>query len=114
MNVTSPEQIIPLTPQTAAILLALLAKPQYGYSIGQMVKHDSKGCLEMSAGSVHPALRRLEVQGYVAVDGYNSNTSSPYKRKMYRLTEQGRSLLKAEMERQGGFVALARHRLRHG
>lgn len=114
MNVASRDNISPLTPQSAAILLALVEKPQYGYFIAQTCREDSRGQIELLSGSLYPSLRRLEGAKMIEAAGEQKSTSSPNKRKLYRITESGRELLRQEMERQADFVALARHRLKHG
>lgn len=112
MNIKSGDNLLPLTPQLAGILLALAEKQMYGYAILHQVRIDSG--LVISTGSLYPALRYLEVAMLIEDAGTEKAISSPYKRKLYRLTNLGRDLLGAEMNRQADFVALARHRLKHG
>jgi DNA-binding PadR family transcriptional regulator len=112
MNIADRNSLIPLTPQIAAILLALAERPLYGYAIAQQGKFDSGGIVSMSAGSIYPGLNRLMALGCVELAGTSKATSSPYKRKLYCLTSLGRDVLKMEADRQAEFVALVRHRLR--
>ncbi len=111
MNIADGDSLIPLTPQMGSILLALAEKPQYGYAISQQAEVDSKGVILMSAGSLYPGLNRLEAMGYIEPAGIVKATSSPYKRRLYRLTLRGREILEMETNRQAEFVGLARYRL---
>ena len=56
----------------------------------------SKGALEINYGSVYPALRRLEAQGFVKAEwGVSDNNR---RARFYELTAAGRKQLSAERE----------------
>jgi PadR family transcriptional regulator, regulatory protein PadR len=112
MNILSREEIIPLTPQAAAVLLALAEGPKHSYALARFCESDSSSTLKMSAGSMHHLLKRLVIQGLVGSGGMGKSISSPYQRKLYQLTELGRAVLKWETDRQAEYVGLARMRMR--
>ena len=112
MNILSREEIIPLTPQAAAVLLAWAGGLKHGYVISQFCISDSSGIIDVSPGSMHHLLRRLIDQGMIEPSGRAKASASPYERKLYRLTAFGRQVLEWETERQEEYVGLARMRMR--
>lgn len=69
-----------------AILKILGESPAHGYEIIKRISTMTHGSWEPSPGSIYPVLSLLESRGYITscVDG---------KRKVYTLTDKGRSLL---------------------
>ena len=60
------------------------------------VERVSNGTLRMEEGSLYPALRRMEEEGWIASEwGVSENNR---RARFYRLTELGRRLLRAERE----------------
>ena len=67
-----------------------------GWDITQSIQVVSKGALEINYGSVYPALRRLEAQGFVKAEwGVSDNNR---RARYYELTGAGRKQLAAERE----------------
>jgi DNA-binding PadR family transcriptional regulator len=74
------------------LILELLAeKPRHGYEIIKALEERSKGFYVPSPGMVYPALTYVEEIGHATVE-----TEGP--RKLYRLTDLGRSHLEAHRE----------------
>ena len=48
------------------VLKMLRAGPANGWQLTQSIQVVSKGALDVNYGSIYPALRRLEAQGWVA------------------------------------------------
>ena len=76
------------------ILKTLALQAMHGYGIGLRIEQISRGVLQVSAGSLFPAFRRLERQGLI--EGEWCSTEHNRRAKYYRLTEEGHKKLKAE------------------
>ena len=76
------------------ILKTLTLEPMHGYGIGVRLEQISKGVFQVNAGSLFPALRRLERDGLIA--GEWLVTENNRRAKYYRLTAQGRAKLTRE------------------
>jgi len=76
------------------ILKTLTLEPLHGYGIGVRLEQISKGGFQVNAGSLFPALRRLERDGLIR--GEWRVTENNRRAKYYDLTPQGRSQLKRE------------------
>src|ERR1044071_2711945 len=69
-------------------------EPMHGYGIGLRLEQISKGVFRVNAGSLFPALRRLERDGLIA--GTWQATENNRQGKYYALTADGRATLKRE------------------
>ena len=69
---------------TLLILKTLDAGPRHGYAIAQHIQHTSNALLRVEEGSLYPALRRLEQEGWVKSSW--SVTESQRKARVYALT----------------------------
>lgn len=76
------------------ILKTLTLEPLHGYGIGVRLEQISKGGFQVQAGSLFPALRRLERDGLIR--GEWRVTENNRQAKYYHLTPQGRAQLKRE------------------
>jgi transcriptional regulator len=76
------------------ILKTLALEPMHGYGIGVRLEQTSKGVFQVNAGSLFPALRRLERDGLIS--GEWETTENNRRAKYYRLTAQGRAKLRRE------------------
>ena len=76
------------------ILKTLALEPMHGYGIGVRLEQISKGVFQVNAGSLFPALRRLERDGLIA--GEWRVTENNRRAKYYSLTPAGRAKLKRE------------------
>ena len=76
------------------ILKTLALEPMHGYGIGVRLEQISKGVFQVNAGSLFPALRRLERDGLIL--GEWRVTENNRRAKYYRLTTDGRARLKQE------------------
>src|SRR6476469_2054195 len=76
------------------ILKTLMLEPMHGYGIGVRLEQISKGVFQVNAGSLFPALRRLERDGLIISEWLV--TENNRRAKYYRLTGQGRAKLKRE------------------
>jgi transcriptional regulator len=76
------------------ILKVLALEPLHGYGIGVRLEQISKGVFQVNAGSLFPALRRLERDGLIR--GEWRVTENNRRAKYYILTAPGRATLKRE------------------
>jgi DNA-binding PadR family transcriptional regulator len=97
----------PLTEATFFILLSLSPAPKHGYAIMKEVKVLSKGRVIFSTGTLYGALRRLLEQGWIKRVSDPEPNPTDRERKAYTLTEKGRKIANAEIERLRSLVATA-------
>ena len=76
------------------ILKTLALEPMHGYGIGVRLEQISRGVFQVNAGSLFPALRRLERDGLIKGDW--RLTENNRRAKYYSLTTLGRAKLKQE------------------
>jgi PadR family transcriptional regulator len=76
------------------VLKTLALEPLHGYGIGVRLEQISKGVFQVNAGSLFPALRRLERDGLIK--GEWRVTENNRRAKYYTLTANGRATLKRE------------------
>jgi transcriptional regulator len=79
------------------ILRTLQWGPQHGYAIGQTIRAQSEEVLQVEAGSLYPALQRLEKRGWVTSKW--GQTEANQRAKFYRLTQEGKKQLLREESR---------------
>ena len=79
------------------ILQALRWGPRHGYGLVQLVRATSNGVLQVDAGSLYPALHRLERQKFVKAEWTTSDNKQRVR--VYRLTPAGRKRLIVERSR---------------
>jgi transcriptional regulator len=76
------------------ILKTLALEPLHGYGIGVRLEQISRGVFQVNAGSLFPALRRLERDGLIT--GEWRTTENNRRAKYYALTAPGRAKLRRE------------------
>jgi PadR family transcriptional regulator PadR len=79
------------------ILQTLLWGAQHGYGVSQAIRANSGDLLQVDAGSLYPALHRLEKQKWICADWKISENKQEVK--VYRLTAAGRKQLMRERSR---------------
>lgn len=79
------------------VLQTLRWGPQHGYGIAQMIRANSNERLHVDAGSLYPALHRLERQRAIAAAWTMSENRQRVR--TYRLTPAGRKLLASQRSR---------------
>jgi PadR family transcriptional regulator PadR len=85
------------------VLRTLLFGPQHGYAIAKSLRDGSGDAINIEFGSLYPALKRLELKGWIASKW---DTSEHNRRaKVYRLTPEGRKKLNREQSEWAGFVS---------
>jgi transcriptional regulator len=79
------------------ILKSLALEPMHGMAISRRIAQITNGAFEVKAGSLFPALHRMEEAGWLASEWGESETRR--RSKFYRLTRTGRSRLQSESRR---------------
>jgi len=99
MDKSQIQSFLPLTEVSAYILLSLASEPRHGYAIMKDVRFLSEERIDLSAGTLYGALKRLLESGWIErfEDGEKDETGHP--RKSYQLTTLGRAILAAETDR---------------
>lgn len=76
------------------ILRVLELQPLHGAAIAERIQQTSRGTFQVKAGSLFPALHRLEQEGWIA--GEWTESAEKRRVKTYELTAAGRRHLNAE------------------
>jgi PadR family transcriptional regulator len=76
------------------ILKILALEPLNGWAVSQRLKQISRDVLQVSDGSLYPALHKLEQQGWIAAQWKPSGNNR--RAKFYSLTRLGRKQLEKE------------------
>ena len=76
------------------ILRTLASADMHGWGVSQRLQQLSRDVLQVTQGSLYPALYRLEQQGWIASSWGDSQHNR--RAKFYRLTKSGRKQLAAE------------------
>jgi DNA-binding PadR family transcriptional regulator len=102
--------LLPLSPATLHVLLALTGGDLHGYGIMLEVARQSGGQYKMGPGTLYDNIKKLLKLGLVEEAPAESSESEP--RRRYHLTQMGGSVLAAETERLAGVLREARRGLR--
>ena len=88
------------------VLVALATESRHGYGIIKYVAQRSGGRVELEAGTLYAAIKRMKEEGWIeeveAPDGADS------RRRVYAIKELGREILRAESRRLEAMLELAR------
>src|SRR5512134_3138200 len=76
------------------ILSLVEARPRHGYEISKLIEERSGGRLRFKVASLYPLLYRLEERGWIA--GRWVERAGERRRRFYRLTPEGRRMLRRE------------------
>jgi PadR family transcriptional regulator, regulatory protein PadR len=91
----------------AALLQALISGPGFGLELIDRVGERTKGRIRLGQGSVYPALRGLEDDGFVkSYDGEPMPDRGGRPRRYYKLTAEGRRAALADGEALRGLFGL--------
>jgi PadR family transcriptional regulator PadR len=85
------------------VLHALAHGPMHGWGIAQRLQTISRDVFQIGQGSIYPALRRLEAEGWISAESKISEQGR--RARYYTLTKSGRRQLARERESWDEFVA---------
>ena len=86
------KKYLPMT-ETAYYILLCLNKARHGYGIMQHVEEITNGRIKLGPGTIYGTLSKLEKSGLIIP------IAEEDRRKIYELNENGRQILKFEVER---------------
>ena len=105
--------LLPLSPATLHVLLALTGGDLHGYGIMLEVARQSGGAYKIGPGTLYDNLKKLLKLGLVEESpGGGADEFDKEPRRTYHLTDTGSSVLAAETERLTGVLRQARRGLR--
>lgn len=96
----------PVSDQLFHILLSLVDEPRHGYGIIQEVASRTDGTLQLGAGTLYSAIKRIRAWGWV--EEVRAPTGQDARRRYYGLTTAGRRVVKSEARRLETLVRHAR------
>jgi DNA-binding PadR family transcriptional regulator len=103
-----PETMLPLTPAVFHILLALADSERHGYSIMQEIAAHTKGKLCIGPTTLYRSIKHMLADGLIVeIDERPDPALDDERRRYYRLTEFGRRVALAEVERLAQLLAVA-------
>jgi DNA-binding PadR family transcriptional regulator len=108
-RIPKPEGYLPLTPAVLDIMVALGEEEMHGYAIMREVRRRTAGKRRLAPGTLYRSLRQMEERGWVVEAEERPDPSlDDERRRYYRLTDLGRKVALAELERLEGLVSTAR------
>jgi DNA-binding PadR family transcriptional regulator len=104
-----PDSLLPLPVAVFHILIALADRDRHGYSIMQDVSTRTGGKVQLSAGTLYSAIRRMLEQGLIEELSKSPDpASTDERRRYYRLKRFGKRVAAAEVERLNALLQQAR------
>lgn len=86
----------PLSESTYLVLLALYHEPLHGYGIIKSIEEISEGQFIIAPGTLYGVVNNLQKQKLIEVIKEESDSR---KKKIYRITDQGKEITKLELKR---------------
>jgi len=102
--VTGTAPAAPLTPTVFAILLSLADGDKHGYAIMKDARAPEGGGVRLGPGTLYGSMERMMRDGLVV----ESDVQDDERRRYYRLTALGGTVLAVELQRLDAAVASAR------
>jgi DNA-binding PadR family transcriptional regulator len=103
------DALLPLTPATFHILIALSDEDRHGYAIIQDVEARTSGELKLSAGTLYRSVQRMLEQGLIVETRERpAPEEDDERRRYYRITPFGTAVAKAEARRLAELVRFAK------
>jgi len=84
------------------ILSLIEARPRHGYEISKLIESRSDGTIKFNIASLYPLLYRLEKRGWIK--GRWIEKAGERRRRYYRLTTEGKKILRAQRTTWAAFV----------
>src|SRR5579863_4566532 len=94
----------PLPAAAFQILLALSDGDLHGYAIMRLVEEQSEGRVRLGPGTLYSSIQALLEEGLIE----EIESASDDRRRLYRITSNGRKTARTEAERLAGILRIAR------
>ena len=106
------EKVLPLSPTTFHVLVAMANGPRHGYAIAQEVEELTEGRIVMGPGTLYGSLQRMVTAGLIEeAENPGEDGLHARRRRYYRTTPLGSTALRAESARLLRAASLAQERL---
>ena len=102
----SPDELLPLTPLSIAILLVLADGPLHGYGLIKALEVETDGRIVPAAGTLYAALERMVAERLIEETPAPPTPDADQRRRYYALTAFGRDVARAELRRLSALLAL--------
>lgn len=103
----SLQSFLPLPKDVLHILVSLADRDRHGYSVMQEVAERTNQAVKLSPSSLYSAIRRLLEQGFIE-ELSERPAEDDERRRYYRLTNLGREVAMAELQRMEQLLTSAR------
>ena len=97
---TTPKSDLPQGTLDLLILKVLALGPLHGYAVAQRLQQISRDVVQVTQGTLYPALHRLENRGLLSAEWKLSDTGR--EAKFYRLTRKGRAQMEPRAQAGSG------------
>ncbi len=105
------DRFLPLNPRSLMVLLSFAEGEAHGYEIKKRAERRSQGRVVLDAGSLYRTLASFLADGLIEETvSRPEETADDPRRRYYRLTGLGRTVLEAEVRRLSELVEFARTR----
>jgi DNA-binding PadR family transcriptional regulator len=91
------QSLLPLTPLSLAVLLALAGEARHGYALFKEIERQSDGRVQPGTGTLYAALQRMIEEG--VIEEAKRPRGEDARRRYYALTPLGREVARAELRR---------------
>src|SRR3954463_13043627 len=103
------QRLLPLTPAVFFILFALGDGEKHGYAIMQSVSRTSDNHFRMGPGTLYTTIQRLlDLDLIEETENAGGQSDHESRRRYYKLTRTGKTVLAADISRMESVVRLAR------
>lgn len=100
-----------LTPAVFHILFALADGDKHGYQIMKRIRHDTHDAVNMGTGTLYGSIKRMLADGLITEAGDRPDPAlDDGRRRYYRMTDRGNTVLAAQLRRYRDVVSIARRR----
>ena len=99
-----PSAALPLTHVAYYVLLALATENRHGYGIIKHVAESTEGRVELEAGTLYAAIKRMKEEGWI--EDAPTRRGADSRRRTYAITKLGQKVLLAESRRLLAMVEL--------
>jgi DNA-binding PadR family transcriptional regulator len=101
---TTAADLLPLTPLSIAILLALVDEARHGYGIIKALERDTDGRIVPGAGTLYAALQRMVDNRLIVESTKALGDDDDQRRRYYAITPFGRDVARAELMRMARLI----------
>ena len=100
MHQPNPDALLPLSTPVLQVLLTLSERDLHGYGIIGDIAERTGGDVHLSTSTLYGAIKRMMRDGLVGESDFQADSvADDQRRRYYRITDLGRSVLQAEAHR---------------